>query len=268
LKIENSKLTKLLAFKMTANVMIASLGESLQGFFEYCEENKQSSAKDLSSLFAKYFSLPECSPAKKKVAVIKKVAAHKASKSGPLPREQQTLVVRSYIESKDAKLPELKKLAGERGLSKTGKKALIIENILKYEESFKKIETEDEDSQEDSQDEDSQDEDFQDDTENETENETDDEDSKIVIPKRKMEKVRMETTQKMKVVYSSRLLCYFVLDEDSVAVGWFDEKDSHAIDKNDDKVNPQAIDIYKLEDKHYNAAKKLGYKCLKYLYNK
>ena len=248
---------------MTANVMIASLGESLQGFFEYCEEkNNQYSAKDLSSLFAKYFSLPECSPAKKKVAVTKKVAAPKTSKSGPLPREQQTVVMRSYIESKDAKLPELKKLAGERGLPKTGKKALIIENILKYEESFKKIETEDEDSQEDSQDED-----FQDDTEDETENETDDEDSKIVIPKRKMEKVRMETTQKMKVVYSSGLQCYFVLDVDNVAVGWFDEKDSHAIDKNDkvDKVNPQDIDIYKLEDKHYNAAKKLGYECLRYL---
>ena len=249
---------------MTANVMIASLGESLQGFFKYCEEeNNQFSAKDLSSLFAKYFSLPECSPAPaKKVAVTKKVAAPKASKSGPLPREQQTVVVRSYIESKDAKLPELKKLAGERGLPKTGKKALIIENILKYEESFKKIETEDEDSQEDSQDEDSQDEDSQEDSQDET----DDEDSKIVIPKRKMEKVRIETTQKMKVVYSSVLLCYFVLDEeDNVAVGWFDEKDSHAIDEND-KVNPQEIDIYKLEDKHYKVVKNLGYECLKYLY--
>ena len=244
---------------MTANVMIASLGESLQGFFKYCEEKNQSSAKDLSSLFAEYFSLPECSPAPaKKVAVTKKVAAPKASKSGPLPREQQTVVMRSYIESKDAKLPELKKLAGERGLPKTGKKAFIIENILKYEASFKKIE--DEDSQEDSQDEDSQDE-----TENETENETDDEDSKIVIPKRKMEKVRMETTQKMKVVYSSGLLCYFVLDVDNVAVGWFDEKESHAIDENDE-VDPQDIDIYALEDEHYKAAKKLGYKYLRYLY--
>ena len=251
---------------MTANVMIASLGESLQGFFEYCEKNNQSSAKDLSFLFAKYFSLPECSPAKKKVAVTKKVAApkasHKASKSGPLPREQQTVVVRSHIESKDAKLPELKKLAGERGLPKTGRKALIIENILKYEESFKKIETEDEDSQEDSQDEDSQD--YTED-EDENENETDDEDSKIVIPKRKMEKVRIETTKKMNVVYSSGLQSYFVLDEDSVAVGWFDEENSHAIDKNE-KVNPQDIAIYALEDKHYDVVKKLGYECLKYLY--
>jgi hypothetical protein len=72
----------------------------------------------------------------------------------------------------------------------------------------------------------------------------------------------------MKVVYSSGLLCYFVLDEDNVAVGWFDEKDSHAIkiDKVNPQVNPQEINIYALEDKHYNAVKKLGYDCLKYFY--
>jgi hypothetical protein len=202
LKIENSKLTKLLAFKMTANVMINSLGVSLQGFFEYCEENNQSSAKDLSSLFAKYFSLPECSPAPaKKVAVTKKVAAPKASKSGPLPREQQTVVMRSYIESKDAKLPELKKLAGERGVSKTGNKATIVQNILAYEESFRKID-------EDPRDEDTLDED----------------EAKIVIQKPKTRKeglsrpgtkhkVKVEKKHNLNVVHNNELKGYFVLDD-------------------------------------------------------
>ena len=226
---------------MTANVMIASLGESLQGFFEYCEEkNNQYSAKDLSSLFAKYFSLPECSPAKKKVAVTKKVAAPKTSKSGPLPREQQTVVMRSYIESKDIKLPELRQLATERGVSKSGNKATIVQNILAYEESFGKID-------EDPRDEDGLDEDG----------------AKIGIQKPKTRKeglsrpvtkhkVKVEKKHNVNVVHNNELKGYFVLDEDKVAIGWIDEEDSEQGDEDEE------VEIRALEKKHCEEAKKIG----------
>jgi hypothetical protein len=221
--------------------MINSLGESLQGFFKYCEEKNQSSAKDLSSLFAEYFSLPECSPAPaKKVAVTKKVAAPKASKSGPLPREQQTVVMRSYIESKDAKLPELKKLAGERGVSKTGNKATIVQNILAYEESFGKID-------EDPRDEDTLDED----------------DPKIAIQKPKIRKeglsrpvtkhkVKVEKKHNLSVVHNNELNGYFVLDDENVAIGWIDEEDS------EEGGEDEEVEIRALEEKHCEEAKKIG----------
>jgi hypothetical protein len=195
----------------------------------------------LSSLFAKYFSLPESSPAPaKKVAVTKKVATPKASKSGPLPREQQTVVVRSYIESKDIKLPELRQLATERGVSKTGNKATIVQNILAYEESFGKID-------EVPRDEDTLDEDG----------------VKIGIQKPKTRKeglarpgtkhkVKVEKKHNLNVVHTNELKGYFVLDDENVAIGWIEEEDSEEGDEDEE------VEIRALEKKHCEEAKKIG----------
>jgi hypothetical protein len=226
---------------MTAIVMIESLGVSLQGFFAYCEENNQSTAKELSSLFEMYFSLPECShPPVKKAAVIKKAAAPKASKNEPLPREQQTAISKSYIESKEVKLPELRKLAAERGVSKTGNKATIVKHILEYEDTFKN--TADQEGGQD-QDEES-------------------EEVKFAIEKPKIRKeslsrpgtkhkVKVEKKHNLNLVHVGELEGYFVLNDENVAIGWIEEEDSESVEENEE------VEIHALKEKHCEAAKKI-----------
>jgi hypothetical protein len=147
--------------------------------------------------------------------------------------------MRSYIESKDIKLPELRQLATERGVSKTGNKATIVQNILAYEESFGKID-------EDPRDEDTLDED----------------EVKIAIQKPKTRKeglsrpgtkhkVKVEKKHNLNVVHNNELKGYFVLDEDNVAIGWIDEEDSEVGGEDEE------VDIRVLAKKHCEEAKKI-----------
>jgi len=250
---------------MNTNILVNSIGTFLFEFFEYCEEHNVGKAQVLNNLYAEWsgqeqskktrtlsnsdYSDDDTSVASLEVVKKKKKTPAKKDinkdkdkdkERSVKPRNEQSQLPEDLSKKK---LRELKDLLKERGLPVSGNKALLIENLLKYENEHKEPQPQQEHVDHD----------------DDHDHHDDDDDHHITI-KRPQTKDRLNqpaTKQKHFIErrYGHNILqCqymdgFFVLDDDKTVIGWIKNDDIIDVDIDD------YVDIHQLTQEQCKAAR-------------